>query len=106
MRVNVGRNSTAAENEITILDAVSSDGTDERSFVSNGSILVDDATGDIYRVLERSADELGQVALDRDWEGGDLAANSGWMWVVPPAASGGKNPGVAVYQETIRFARP
>ncbi len=106
VRINVSRSSTTAENEIVILDAVSSDGTDERTFVSNGSILVDDATGHMYRVMERSADEIGKVVLDRDWEDGDLTADSGWMWVVPPVATGGKNPGVAVYQETLRFARP
>lgn len=106
VRINVSRNSTTAENEILILDAVSSDSVDERAFVSDGSILVDDATGRMYRLMERSADDLGKVVLDRDWEGGDLSQESGWMWVVPPAATGGKNPGVAVYQETIRFARP
>ncbi len=106
VRINVSRNSRTADNEILLLDAASSDSVDERAFVSNGSILVDDATGQMYRVMERSADDLGKVVLDRDWDGGDLTADSGWMWVVPPAATGGKNPGVAVYQQTIRFARP
>jgi hypothetical protein len=104
--INVDRRLTTTDNEIVVLDPVSSDSVDERTFVSNGSILVDNATGQMYRVMERSADELGKVVLDRDWEGADLSQDSSWMWVVPSAATGGKNPGVAVYQETLRFARP
>ena len=104
VRVNVVHDTTAAQNEITIKDAVASDTTDERAFVSSGSILVDDATGQIYRALDRSAEQPDRIELDRDWEGGDLtSAAGGWVWVVPPAASGGKNPSIAVYQKILRF---
>ena len=104
VQINVIREVAADRDEITIRDAVSSDTIDERAFVSDGSVLVDDATGQIYRVLERSVDAPGTIRLDRGWEGGDLtSAAGGWVWVVPPAASGGKNPGVAVYQKILRF---
>lgn len=104
VRIQVDRDSSADENEIRIQDDASSANVDERTFVSEGSILVDDATGNLYRVLERVADRPGAVKLDRDWEGGDLTDGSGGrVWVVPPAASGGRNPGVAVYQKVLTF---
>ncbi len=92
--------------EIAIKDAVPGDTTDERTFVSEGSILVDDATGAIYRVMERSAVSPDKVTLDRPWAGSALtSAAGGWAWVVAPAASGGRNPGIAVYQKLIKFPR-
>lgn len=104
--VNVVQSTGLAVDEITIQDAVTADTTDERMFASNGSILVDDATGQIYRVLERSADQPGRIKLDRPWAGGALTSSAGgWVWVVPPAATGGRNPGIAVYQEILRFPR-
>jgi len=102
--LDVTRDSSADEDVITITDAIPSDTIDERSFVSDGSILVDDATGRMYRVLERSVDQPGTITLDRDWEGADLASG-GKVWVVPPPVSGGRNPGVAVYQKILRFPR-
>jgi Tfp pilus assembly protein PilV len=101
--LKVTRDALADKNEIAIQDAVTSDKVDERSFVSDGSILVDDATGRTYRVLERLADRLGTITLDRDWEGADLTSGSGKVWVVPPPVAGGRNPGIAVYQKILRF---
>lgn len=108
VRVNIGQvASPAVPEEISILDAVSADTIDERAFVSEGSTIVDDATGDMYRVLERSPTAPEKVLLDRAWTGSDLTASTGaWVWVVPPATSGGRNPCVAVYQKLIRFPRP
>ena len=104
--LKIGRDSSADEDEITILDAIASDKVDERSFVSDGSILVDDATGCMYRVLERSVDRPGTITLDRDWEGAALSSDGdGKVWVVPPPISGGRNPGVAAYQKIIRLPR-
>jgi len=104
VRIQIVQNSSAPSDEVVVQDAVTSDKIDEYTFVSDGSILVDDATGDMYRVLERSPEQLGTVKLNRDWEGGDLTlSEGGWVWVVPPAVSGGRNPGVAVYQKIIRF---
>lgn len=108
VRINVNQNATPVVlNEIAIKDAVADDSLDERTFVNAGSILVDDATGQTYRVLERSTVNLDTIILDRDWEGGDLtSANGRWVWVVPPGTAGGRIPGVAVYQKIIRFPRP
>lgn len=108
IRINIVRDSTAtyAGEEIAIKDADAADATDERTFVGEGSILVDDATGQVYRVLERSAVQQDRIILDRPWTGGDLTTAEGdWAWVVPPAVSGGRIPGIAVYQKIIRFPR-
>lgn len=107
VRINVGQSAAwAGTPEIEVRDVYPADPNDERTFVSEGSILMDDATGDVYRVLERSPVQLDRVILDRKWQGGDLtSAAGGWVWVIPPAVSGGRNPGIAVYQKIIRFPR-
>ena len=65
---------------------------------------MDDATGQIYRVLERYGSPPDKIRLDRPWAGGAISSSAGgWVWVVPPATSGGRNPVVAVYQDVLRF---
>lgn len=100
VRVNIVPGAaTANAAEVSLQDAVATDGVDELAFVNDGSILVDDKTGQMYHVMERYANAPDKVRLDRSWTGGA----DGWVWVVPPATSGGRNPVVAVYQEVLRF---
>ncbi|NLH43914.1 MAG: type II secretion system protein [Planctomycetes bacterium] len=106
VRVNIAQNSGMTD-QVLVKDAVSGDAVDERTFVAQGSILVDNATGGIYRVLERDKTQPEKVTLDRAWDGGDLtASDGGWVWVVPPPVAGGRIPCIAVYQKIIRFPRP
>jgi hypothetical protein len=100
VRINVTQDAAPTETaEISIKDAVASDGIDELAFVSDGSVLVDDKTGQMYHVRERDRNAPEKVRLDRRWTGGTDA----WVWVVPPATSGGRNPVVAVYQDVLRL---
>lgn len=104
--VNLVQGAGSGTNEIAVQDAVATDGIDERTFINNGSILVDDATGQIYRVLERAADQPDRIELDRPWAGAALTSSTGgWVWVVPPPTTGGRAPCVAVYQKVLRFPR-
>jgi Tfp pilus assembly protein PilV len=105
VRVNIVQDAAPANGaEVVLKDAVSSDGIDERTFVNDGSLLVDDNTGQIYRVMERYANAPDKLRLDRAWTGGSIGSPAGgWVWVVPPATSGGRNPAVAVYQDVLRF---
>jgi Tfp pilus assembly protein PilV len=105
VRVNVVQDASPANAaEVVLKDAVSSDSIDELAFVNDGSILVDDTTGQIYRVMERYANAPDKLRLDRAWTGGAINSSAGgWVWVVPPATSGGRNPAVAVYQDVLRF---
>jgi hypothetical protein len=68
-------------------------------FVNDGYTIVDDQTGQIYRVLKRYAEQPDTIELDRPWLGGP----TGSVWVVPPAAGGGRYPCIAVYQKVIKF---
>jgi hypothetical protein len=71
-----------------------------KTYINDGSTIVDNATGKIYRVLERYAsDNQDRILLDKNWEDG----TTGSVWVVPPAVGSGKNPCMAVYQKEIRF---
>jgi len=72
----------------------------KEAFINDGYTIVDNRTGQIYRVLERDADAPDIILLDRPWQGGALP---GLVWVVPPPISGGKCPCIAVYQRVIRF---
>jgi len=74
----------------------------EKTFINDGYTIVDDRTGQIYRVLERyaGAPPIDQVIkLDRPWQGGP----TGLVWVVPPPVNGGRYPCIAIYQKVIRF---
>ncbi|MHC4073455.1 MAG: type IV pilus modification PilV family protein [Planctomycetota bacterium] len=72
---------------------------DEQTFINGGSTIIDNRTGLIYRVLQRSADAPETIVLDRPWQG--TVADS--VWVVPPPVGGGKYPCIAVYQKVIGF---
>ncbi len=93
------------EDELTIQDSDDSDDIDEYTFVNDGATLVDNQTGHIYRVLERYADPLDRVRLDRPWIEGTSTAEDGdtKVWVIPKPVAGGRSPLVAVYQEIVRF---
>jgi hypothetical protein len=93
--VKVGVLGTAGSNELTITN------TNEKPFINDGYTIVDDATGRIYRVLERyAAPNDNKVLLDRDW---DANSSPDRVWVVPPPSGGGRYPCIAVYQKVIRF---
>ncbi len=78
-------------NEITINFA-------KKEFVNDGCTIVDNETGQLYRVLERYPPPSDNtILLDGPWQGGDS------VWVVPPAVSSGRNPCVAIYQKVMEF---
>jgi len=69
------------------------------NWVNDGYTIVDDETGQIYRVLERYASDEQIVLLDRKWQG----SSPGSVWVVPPPVGAGRYPCIAVYQKIIKF---
>jgi prepilin-type N-terminal cleavage/methylation domain-containing protein len=80
-------------NELTI--------TGDKTYINDGYTIVDDKTGDIYRVLERyKAPNDSTILLDGNWAG---ASGNGDVWVVPPPVTHGRCPCIAVYQKVIRF---
>jgi prepilin-type N-terminal cleavage/methylation domain-containing protein len=101
--VSVTRDAAHNANELSIEDAVASDSVDERTFINDGSIIVDNMTGQIYRVLERRADQPDRIVLDRPWQGEGTLSTGSWVWVVSPPVGGGGDPCIAVYQRVIRF---
>lgn len=83
---------------------VAINGVQEQTFVNDGATLLDDGTGEIYRVLERYVNTPERIRLDRVWNGAALASPQGaWAWVVPPPISGGRDPQVAIYRTVMRF---
>jgi len=89
-----------ANNELEIVNTGGLNIPDERPFINDGYMIVDDETGRIYRVLERYAPpDDNKVLLDRNWGGGI----NGSVWVVPPPVGGGRGPCIGVYQNVIRF---
>lgn len=76
-------------------------GEDSVRLLFGGSVLVDDGTGQVYRVLEIGGNGSDRVRVDRPWQG----ASAGAVWVVPrpSAAAAGRNPCIAVYQTELRM---
>jgi hypothetical protein len=71
----------------------------KEEFINDGCTVVDDQTGQIYRVLERDSIAPDRIVLDRPWLGGP----TGSVWVIPPPIGGGRRPCIAIYQRVIRF---
>ena len=93
--VKVGVSTFAGDDEIVI------NNPDKITFINDDYTIVDDETGQIYRVLERYADDPDIVLLDKSWAGsGSIDAE---VWVVPSATSGGRYPCIGVFQKVIRF---
>ena len=71
----------------------------EKTFINDGYTIVDNKTGQICRVVERTADRPDVIRLYQTWQG----SPAGSVWVVPPPIGGGKNPTIAIYQKVMRF---
>ena len=80
-------------------DVLTIEEPDKRTWINDGCTVVDDQTGQLYRVLRRDVDVPNIIVLDRVWDS-DL---TGSVWVVPPPIGGGRYPCVAIYQKVIRF---
>jgi prepilin-type N-terminal cleavage/methylation domain-containing protein len=86
-----------------LIDDPRNDGIDEATFVNDGCTIVDDATGRLYRVLERVPGDPPNndiIKLGRNWQGPFEPAK---VWVIPPPVNGGRYPCVAIYQRVIKF---
>jgi len=93
--IKVAVDSTGRDNTLRI------EKFDEIQFINDGSTIVDDETGDIYRVLTRYKPPNQRIIeLDRPWQGSGAPKD---VWVIPPAANGGRNPCIAVYQRVLNF---
>jgi len=91
----------SADNELEIVNTGGIDIPDERPFINDGYTIVDDASGRIYRVLERyTPPRDNTILLDRDW---DNSQGTTAVWVVRPPTGGGRGPCIGVYQKVIRF---
>lgn len=85
-------------NELVIQDSDSSDDpVDETTFINDGYTIVDDQTGQVFRVLERYASPGDTILLEKNWPW-SLMPVPRLVWVVPPPANGGRNPCIAIYQ--------
>jgi hypothetical protein len=73
--------------------------TGDASWIGTGYTIVENSTGEIFRVVNQGPGP--QIALDPDkpwrWNG------AGVVWVVPPPIGRGKGPCIAVYQGELRF---
>lgn len=81
--------------------------------VTDESVLLDDRTGQIMRVIERR--KLSPVILEppvlvldgkvynSDLDGDGEVDPNRYAWVIPPAVGGGRYPGIAVYQRVIKL---
>jgi prepilin-type N-terminal cleavage/methylation domain-containing protein len=90
--VAVSVSSTAVSDELRITDG-------RNSYINDGYTIVDDATGQIYRVLERYPAAGDTIKLDRAWQGGTPS----YVWAVSPPVNSSRYPCIGVYQKIMRF---
>ena len=96
--INVGVSGALGSNVLTILDP------SNQTFINGGYTIVENMTGQIFRVLARDADLPNTIQLDRPLPGSPIGTNwTGSVWVIPPPVSGGRYPCIGVYQKVIRF---
>ncbi len=93
VKVEVSSVVGGGDNELRIENA------NEKTFINDGYTIVDNETGQIYRVLERYTSPDNTILLDRNWQGGP----TGEVWVVPPPVNGNRYPCIGIYQKVIRF---
>jgi len=67
------------------------------NWINDGYTIVENTTGQIYRVIKRSTEQQDIIKLNSPWQGGNF------VWVVPPPFGGGRKPCIAVYQTEISF---
>jgi len=71
--------------------------------ITDESVLLDDRTGQIMRVLARDRIDPTIITLEDALFDVDAAPAPRYVWVIPPAKGSGRNPCVGVYQRTIKF---
>ena len=74
---------------------------DKETFINDGYTIVDDQTGQIYRVLQRidrDQPDKDIIELDKPWQTQIGVPVTPSVWVVPPPFGGGRNPCIVVYQ--------
>jgi prepilin-type N-terminal cleavage/methylation domain-containing protein len=93
--INIAVNVPAIGTDLTVNTAA------EAKYINPPTIILDDATGKIYHIIDRKESGVSQiVTIDRPWEDGTGVKP---IWLIPPPVSGGKNADIEVYQEIIRF---
>ena len=104
--VNVDYNA-AQPKELVIKDGPAFNAAVSQYFFDDGYTVVDNLTGQIYRVLEVNLPDTLVLMEDWQWDGYPLmpAADETdrTIWVVPPAVGSDRYPCVGVYQRVIRF---
>ncbi len=101
VRMPVVVTGTAGANVLTIADPDPT--VNKETWINDGCTIVDDETGQLYRVRERQpqpGNSNDAVVLDKPWRGPSAPK---LVWVVCPPTGGGRYPCVAVYQKVIRF---
>jgi len=101
--IPIGVQLGSTNDEIVINDLDPYNDPREETFVNDGYTIVEDSTGQIYRVLQRYVDTAGidKAQLDKDWNA--AYPNPDYVWVIPPPVNGGRYPCVGVFQKVIRF---
>lgn len=72
----------------------------DAGYINPPTTIIDNATGKIYRVINREIADPNVVVLDKAWENGTGDAS---IWLIPPPDTGGKNADIEVFQGIMRF---
>jgi len=73
------------------------------NWINDGYTIVENTTGETYRVVERNADKPDTLLLNRAWDPKGIYPDPDTVWVVPPPIDRGRGPCIVVYQSEIVF---
>jgi len=71
--------------------------------VNPPTTILNNASGRLYRVVDREVADSNIIKLDRIWTEDMNNSSQRYIWLVPPPETGGRNADIEVYQRIIRF---
>lgn len=72
-------------------------------YVNPPTTILNNASGRLYRVVDREVADSNIIKLDRIWTEDMNNSSQRYIWLVPPPETGGKNADIEVFQRIIRF---
>ncbi|RKY09543.1 MAG: hypothetical protein DRP66_01970 [Planctomycetota bacterium] len=99
---------TGMVDTIQVVATPLSDSQEMARLITDESVLLDDRTGQIMRVLKRGVNNpisgiYDPTIIRLENKLFDAGFGPRHVWVIPPAKGSGRYPGVGVYQRTIKF---
>jgi len=82
------------------LDKLKISEPNKAKYVNPPTTILNNGSGRLYRVVDRTGVDANIVTLDRNWDATPLRRP---VWLIPPPDTGGRNADIEVFQRIITF---